>query len=561
MLLLDLLALAANQLAIHSSTFADAYSHYVYRVLSLGIGSVMGLLPFSVVELLLYATILFVLFDFVKQLCRAVRAGAGCLHPAPGSQAQAVRASQASLAHAETATNSKGTTSGSAESQSDEPLQKYAGAACPTHLLTAIARPLRRFLGHLFLILSTLLVLYVFLCGINYHRTSFSEEAGLSVTIDAHGTVYDEADLIALCDYLVTEINDTEAQLAASVTSDTNADVLRARTSAGSATESSPATESLDATSEASGHSDADETATTTTESSTATAEASDPSAADEAMATTTESPAATAEAPDPSAADEAMATATESPAATAEASDPSAADETTATTIQVEGACIGQTSETPKPSAAWLWHAGRTGQRAMEKLGQRYHRLSGHYPYPKPILNTWILSIQQTTGVYSPFTVEANYNRDIAYYDIPFTICHELSHLRGYMQEEEANFIGVLATIGADDLYFNYSGYVSAWVYAGNALARIDSTAFATLYARINARTRQDMLYNNAYWQQFEGKPAEAHEQLNDVYLKIQGQATGVRSYGHVTDLMLEYFAKNGTLAQCNSSAITVQP
>lgn len=392
-LLLDLLALAANQLAIHSSTFADAYSHYVYRVLSLGIGSVMGLLPFSVVELLLYATILFVLFDFVKQLCRALRVGAACVHSARISQ------------------------------------------DAQTHLLAAVARPLRRFLGHLFLILSTLLVLYVFLCGINYHRTSFSEEAGLSVTIDAHGTVYDEADLIALCDYLVTEINDTEAQLVAA--------------------------------------------------------------------------------------------------------------------TIQVEGACIGQTSETPKPSAAWLWHTGRTGQRAMEKLGQRYRRLSGHYPYPKPILNTWILSIQQTTGVYSPFTVEANYNRDIAYYDIPFTICHELSHLRGYMQEEEANFIGVLATIGADDLYFNYSGYVSAWVYAGNALARIDSTAFAALYSRINARTRQDMLYNNAYWQQFEGKPAEAHEQLNDAYLKMQGQTSGVRSYGHVTDLMLEYFEKNGTLTQ----------
>lgn len=416
-LLLDLLALAANQLAARSSAFANAYSHYVYRVLSLGIGSVTGLLPFSVVELLLYATILFVLFDFVKQLRRTIRA--------------------------------------------------------------AVARPLRRFLGHLFLILSALLVLYVFLCGINYHRTSFSQEAGLSVTLDEHGTVYDEADLIALCDYLVTEINATEVQLAASATSDANADVLR-------------------------GHTSADAGAAGTT---------------------------------------------TESPTATAEASGTSGADEAATTTIEVEGAFIGQTMETPKASAAWLWHAGRTGQRAMEKLGQRYSRLSGHYPFPKPILNTWLLSVQQTTGVYSPFTVEANYNRDIAYYDIPFTICHELSHLRGYMQEEEANFIGVLATIGADDLYFNYSGYVSAWVYAGNALARIDSTAFATLYARINTRTRQDMLYNNAYWQQFEGKPAEAHEQLNDAYLKIQGQATGVRSYGHVTDLMLEYFAKNGTL------------
>ena len=431
-LLLDLLALAANQLAVHSSAFANAYSHYVYRVLSLGIGSVTGLLPFSVVELLLYATILFVIFDFVKQLRRAIRA--------------------------------------------------------------TVARPLRHFLGHLFLLLSTLLVLYVFLCGINYHRASFSEEAGLSVTIDEHGTVYDEADLIALCDYLVTEINATEAQLAASVTSDAGASTLRAHTTADAGASTFRAHTTADAGA-----------AGTTAESSTATAEASAPSGAD-----------------------------TASP-----------------TTIEVEGAFIGQTTETPKPSAAWLWHAGRTGQRAMEKLGQRYRRLSGHYPFPKPILNTWILSVQQTTGVYSPFTVEANYNRDIAYYDIPFTICHELSHLRGYMQEEEANFIGVLATIGADDLYFNYSGYVSAWVYAGNALARIDSTAFATLYGRINARTRQDMLYNNAYWKQFEGKPAEAHEQLNDAYLKIQGQTTGVRSYGHVTDLMLEYFAQNGTLAQ----------
>ena len=431
-LLLDLLALAANQLAVHSSAFANAYSHYVYRVLSLGIGSVTGLLPFSVVELLLYATILFVIFDFVKQLRRAIRAG--------------------------------------------------------------VARPLRHFLGHLFLLLSTLLVLYVFLCGINYHRASFSEEAGLSVTIDEHGTVYDEADLIALCDYLVTEINATEAQLAASVTSDAGASTLRAHTTADAGASTFRAHTTADAGA-----------AGTTAESSTATAEASAPSGAD-----------------------------TASP-----------------TTIEVEGAFIGQTTETPKPSAAWLWHAGRTGQRAMEKLGQRYRRLSGHYPFPKPILNTWILSVQQTTGVYSPFTVEANYNRDIAYYDIPFTICHELSHLRGYMQEEEANFIGVLATIGADDLYFNYSGYVSAWVYAGNALARIDSTAFATLYGRINARTRQDMLYNNAYWKQFEGKPAEAHEQLNDAYLKLQGQTSGVRSYGHVTDLMLEYFAQNGTLAQ----------
>ena len=30
-------------------------------------------------------------------------------------------------------------------------------------------------------------------------------------------------------------------------------------------------------------------------------------------------------------------------------------------------------------------------------------------------------------------------------FYNIPHTICHELSHLKGYMREDEANFIGYL--------------------------------------------------------------------------------------------------------------------
>ena len=184
-----------------------------------------------------------------------------------------------------------------------------------------------------------------------------------------------------------------------------------------------------------------------------------------------------------------------------------------------------------------------------MEKIGTKYPRLSGHYPLPKPLINSWILSIQQVTGVYSPFTIEANYNRDIPYYDIPFTVCHELSHLRGYMQEEEANFIAILATIGSDDTYFNYSGYVSAWVYAGNALATANPEKFAELYNRINIHTRQDMRYNNEFWDQYETEVAEAHEKINDAYLKYNGQASGVLSYGHVVDLMVVYYNDNGTL------------
>jgi hypothetical protein len=212
-------------------------------------------------------------------------------------------------------------------------------------------------------------------------------------------------------------------------------------------------------------------------------------------------------------------------------------------------GAFLGETSASERASVNYLWETGKLGQKAMESLGTRFPRLSGHYPFPKPLVNSWILSIQQVTGVYSPFTIEANYNRDIPYYDIPFTICHELSHLRGYMQEEEANFIAVLATVGSGDLYFNYSGFVSAWVYAGNALARNDREKFSELYSKINPYTRQDMMYNNEFWDRYETKVSEVHEELNDAYLKYNGQTQGVKSYGQVVDLMLTYFSENRSL------------
>ena len=73
----------------------------------------------------------------------------------------------------------------------------------------------------------------------------------------------------------------------------------------------------------------------------------------------------------------------------------------------------------------------------AMFSLGATYPELSGYYPQPKGLLFPAFLSVQNLSGIYSPFTIEANYNSAMVSYNLPFTICHELSHLRGFMQEE----------------------------------------------------------------------------------------------------------------------------
>ncbi len=190
--------------------------------------------------------------------------------------------------------------------------------------------------------------------------------------------------------------------------------------------------------------------------------------------------------------------------------------------------------------------HLQQKGVAAMDGLAKEYSFLSGYYPLPKPVLFSWILSVQQCSGVYSPFTIEANYNRDMVSYNIPHTICHELSHLKGFMREDEANFIGYLACMGSDDADYRYSGYLMGWIYAGNALYRVDPEAYWQVYGELSDAVRQDLQENNRFWAQYEGRAAEAAEAVNDAYLKVNGQPEGVETYGRVVDLMLEDFVKN---------------
>ncbi len=201
--------------------------------------------------------------------------------------------------------------------------------------------------------------------------------------------------------------------------------------------------------------------------------------------------------------------------------------------------------AELEQDENAWK-DLGTKGVSAMERLGTKQPALAVRYPKAKPVTCSVILSVQQLAGVYSPFTVEANYNRDMVSYNLPHTICHELSHLSGFMREDEANFIGYLACTGSEDEDFRYSGYLMGWIYAGNALAKQDYEAYVDFYMRLPEHVRADLEENNWFWARFEGKIAEASTKMNDTYLKVNGQSEGVKTYGRVVDLMLwDYCSK----------------
>lgn len=178
----------------------------------------------------------------------------------------------------------------------------------------------------------------------------------------------------------------------------------------------------------------------------------------------------------------------------------------------------------------------------AMLELAKEFPELEGYYPMPKKVMLSEILSYQCLTGIYSPFTVEANYNGDMTAYNKPFTACHELSHLRGFMQEEEANFIAFLACIGSERKDFQYSGYLSGWIYCTNALYRADKESWREVRQLLDERVEPDLAANNAFWDSYEGTISETADKINDTYLRANGQADGVQSYNRMVDLIVAY-------------------
>lgn len=183
----------------------------------------------------------------------------------------------------------------------------------------------------------------------------------------------------------------------------------------------------------------------------------------------------------------------------------------------------------------------------AMSKLGGKYGSLSGFYPSPKAVISSEIMSHARILGVYSPITIEANYNCNAPDFTKPVTLCHELSHLKGFMREDEASFIAYLACIGADSDILNYCGYVYAFMYASDALYSAAGTeVYSELLSYANEKVVAELRANSEYWKNYETPVAQVAATVNDSYLKSQGQSDGARSYGRFVDLMIYDYKNN---------------
>ena len=142
--------------------------------------------------------------------------------------------------------------------------------------------------------------------------------------------------------------------------------------------------------------------------------------------------------------------------------------------------------------------------------------------------------------GVYSVLTGEANIDIDIPDMEIPSTVMHEMAHQRGFAREDEANYIAWVACMSHPDADFRYSGSAMALQYAMNALYSVNPDKYFDLAKDYSLGYYKDLNNLQTYWKQFQGPVKKVANQMNDTYLKLNGQEDGVQSYGRMIDLLL---------------------
>jgi len=170
----------------------------------------------------------------------------------------------------------------------------------------------------------------------------------------------------------------------------------------------------------------------------------------------------------------------------------------------------------------------------------ETYTGLKYIVPCIKPSLFSKQISYMQVSGYLNPFTGEAQVNKFYPKVFLPEIASHEVAHQLGFAPENEANFLGYLAAIQHDDLYFNYSGNIDALYYFLVELKKFDTEIYKSKIKQVHKGVLKNFLEAQHFHQKHRF-PVDFSKSY-DAYLKLNNQKSGIRSYNEMVQLVIAY-------------------
>lgn len=159
-----------------------------------------------------------------------------------------------------------------------------------------------------------------------------------------------------------------------------------------------------------------------------------------------------------------------------------------------------------------------------------------------KASLLSYPLSYMGFGGYLNPFTNEAQVNILKPKYNCPMTTCHEMAHQTGIGSESECNFIGFIAAIKNEDIYFQYSAYNFITRYCLGNLERMEEGKSKVFFEKINKGVIKNFDENEVFWESYHTPINTFFEYFYDNFLKLNQQKDGLESYSKFIGLMIGY-------------------
>jgi hypothetical protein len=137
--------------------------------------------------------------------------------------------------------------------------------------------------------------------------------------------------------------------------------------------------------------------------------------------------------------------------------------------------------------------------------------------------------------GYYNPFTGEAQINKSLPAFMMPFVVCHEMAHQSGIAAEDDANLLAYALGVKVPDVLFNYSAYLNLWLYTNARLSTMDTAKARGFRRMLNPLTIAHLDTLKQMRNRFKSEVSVYSGHLYDGYLKLHHQKDGIESYNKV--------------------------
>jgi hypothetical protein len=176
------------------------------------------------------------------------------------------------------------------------------------------------------------------------------------------------------------------------------------------------------------------------------------------------------------------------------------------------------------------------------EELGLSESMAARYGPVKQPWISP-VLARLGLSGVYSPFTAEANVVRGMPAMRLPAAMAHEQAHQRGIAIESEATFLGILVGARSVDPLARYSALSFAQAQLVGALPNRERRRIAAERLPGVVRDLRDL---EEYRRRNESVAGTVQTAVNDRYLRANRVPGGVQSYGRSAFLLILYLRQH---------------